>query len=118
MRVVGFRMDRAILGIDAGPAAFSFQRAMRRLKSRFVRACADAMRHLIEPVAQRLGSDLDRLKQNVVFWIARHTLTPLLRYSLYAKFIARGRTALRRGAPASHSKYHACNCSANYLRAV
>jgi hypothetical protein len=30
---------------------------------------------LIEPVAQRLGTDFDRLKQDVVFWVARHTLT-------------------------------------------
>src|ERR1035438_8008704 len=47
---------------------------MRRLEARLVGTRTDAMRHLIEPVAQRLGADFDRLKQNVVFWVARHTL--------------------------------------------
>ncbi len=74
MRVVRLGVNRAILGIDSGPAALGLQRAMRRLEARPVGARADAMRHLVEPVAQRLRADLDRLKQNVVFWVARHTL--------------------------------------------
>src|ERR1700679_3859192 len=74
MRVVRFGVNRTILGIDSCPAPFGLQRTMRRLEARLVRARTDAMRHLIEPVAQRLGADLDRLKQDVVFWVARHTL--------------------------------------------
>ena len=72
--VVRLRMNGAVLGIDAGPTALGLQRTMRRLKPRLIGTRADAMRYLVEPVAQRLRSDLDRLKQNVVFWIARHTL--------------------------------------------
>jgi hypothetical protein len=62
MRVVRLGMDRAIFGVDPGPAAFRLQRAVRRLEARSVRTRADAMRNLVEPVAQRLGSDLDGLK--------------------------------------------------------
>src|SRR5882672_11510509 len=47
---------------------------MRCLETRLVGTRADAVRDLIKPVAQRLGADLDRLKQDVVFWVARHTL--------------------------------------------
>jgi hypothetical protein len=60
-------MNRAVFGVDPGPAALGLERSVRRLKSRLVGARADAMRHLIEPVAQRLRSDLDGLKQDVVF---------------------------------------------------
>ena len=72
VRVVRFGMNRAIFGIDSGPAALGLQRAMRRLEPGLVGTGADAMRHLVEPVAQRFGTDFDRLKQNVVFWVARH----------------------------------------------
>ncbi len=74
MRVVRFGVNGTIFGIDSRPAAFGFQRTMRRLESRLVGTRTDAMGHLIEPVAQRLGADFDRLKQDVVFWVARHTL--------------------------------------------
>src|SRR5258708_39038588 len=74
MRVVRFGVNGTIFGVDSRPAAFGFQRTMRRLESRLVGTRTDAMRHLIEPVAQRLGADFDRLKQDVVFWVARHTL--------------------------------------------
>jgi hypothetical protein len=77
MRVVRFRMNGAVLGVDPGPAALGFQRAVRRLKTGPIGTGADAMRHLVEPVAQRLRADFDGLEQNVVFWIARHTLGPL-----------------------------------------
>jgi hypothetical protein len=77
VRVVRFGVDRAIFGIDPGPAALGLQRAVRRLETRPVGARADAMRHLVEPVAQRLRPNLDGLKQNIVFGIARHTLYPL-----------------------------------------
>src|SRR5580704_15173982 len=69
-------MNRAVLGVDAGPAALGLERAVRRLESGPVRAGADAVRHLIEAVAQSLGPDLDRLEKNVVFGIARHKLCP------------------------------------------
>src|ERR1700686_4261991 len=52
---------------------------MRSLEARLVGTGTDAMRHLIEAVAQRLGADFDRLKQNVVFWVARHTFILSLR---------------------------------------
>jgi hypothetical protein len=74
--VVGFRMDRAVLGIDAGPAAFGLDRPVRRLETRAVGAGAVAMRHLVEAVAQRLRTDLDRLEQNVVFGVACHSESP------------------------------------------
>src|SRR5580658_6515054 len=70
-------MYGAVLGIDAGPTAFGLQGTVRGLKARFIGTRADAMRHLVEPVAQRLRSDLDRLKQNIVFWVARHIVNPL-----------------------------------------
>src|SRR5579863_7577242 len=72
VRVVRFGMNRAVLGVDSGPAALGLERSMRRLEAWLVGTGADAMRHLIEPVAQRFGTDFDRLKQNVVFWVARH----------------------------------------------
>src|SRR5208283_2372290 len=80
MRVVGLRMDRAVLGVDAGPAAFGLERAVRRLKARSVRARADAVRHLIKAIAQRLRADLDGLEQDVVLGIARHGVHPLETY--------------------------------------
>src|ERR1700722_19530977 len=95
MRVVGFRVDGAVLGIDPRPTALGLDRAVRRLKAGLVRARTDAMGHLIESVAQSLRSDLDRLKQDVVFWIARHTLKSSVAVSLCASFIARGRAPQR-----------------------
>src|SRR5450432_2470430 len=77
MRIVRFGMYRTILGVDSRPTALGLQRPVRSLEARLVGAGADAMGHLIKPVAQRLGADLDRLKQDVVFWVARHTLDPL-----------------------------------------
>src|SRR5450631_2997016 len=56
---------------------------MRCLEARFVGTGTDAMRHLIEAVAQRLGADFDRLKQNVVFWVARHTFILSLRGAVF-----------------------------------
>ena len=76
VRVIRLGMDRAVFGVDAGPAALGLERAMRRLEPGPIRAGADAMRHLVEPVAQGLGPDLDRLEQDVVFGIARHKLCP------------------------------------------
>src|SRR5450631_2642528 len=67
-------MNRAVLGVDARPAALGLDRAVRCLKAGPVGAGADAMRDLIEAVAQGLRADLDRLEQNVVFRIARHTI--------------------------------------------
>jgi len=56
----------------SGPTPFRLERAMRRLEARPVGARADAVRHLVEPVAQSLGPDLDGLKQYVVLRIACH----------------------------------------------
>src|ERR1700680_3492420 len=56
---------------------------MRCLEARLVGTGTDAMRHLIEAVAQRLGADFDRLKQNVVFWVARHTFILSLRGAVF-----------------------------------
>src|SRR5712672_542708 len=83
MRVVRFGVNGTIFGIDSRPAAFGFQRTMRRLESRLVGTRTDAMGHLIEPVAQRLRADFDRLKQDVVFWVARHTLILSLRGAVF-----------------------------------
>src|SRR5580698_8952568 len=51
---------------------------MRCLEARLVGTGTDAVRHLIKAVAQRLRADLDRLKQDVVFWVARHILVLLM----------------------------------------
>src|SRR5277367_2479698 len=70
---------------------------MRRLETRLIGTRADAMRHLVEAVAQRLRTDLDRLKQDVMFWVARHTLVLWLRSGVYL-----GRTRLLR----ARNSYH------------
>jgi hypothetical protein len=62
MRIVGFGVNRTIFRIDPCPAAFSLQRTVRGLEARLIGTGTDAMRHLVEPVAQRLGADFDRLK--------------------------------------------------------
>src|SRR5579872_2801100 len=85
-------MDGAVLSVDASPAAFGLERAMRRLEARPVRTGADAVRHLVEPVSQGLGPDLDRLKQDVVFGIARHDSYPPL---FLITFPRRGRGSTR-----------------------
>jgi hypothetical protein len=46
---------------------------MARLGARFLRSGTNAMGHLIEPVLHGLGTDLDRLEQDVVFGISSHT---------------------------------------------
>jgi hypothetical protein len=79
VRVIRLGVNRAIFRVDAGPAAFGLERAVRSLKAGSIRTGADAVRHLIEPIAQGLGPDLDRLEQNVVFGIARHVHCPPVR---------------------------------------
>ncbi len=83
VRVVRFGVNGTIFGIDSRPAALGLQRSMRRLETRLVGTRADAMRHLVEPVAQRLRADFDRLEQDVVFRIARHTLVLWLCSGVY-----------------------------------
>src|ERR1700733_4079317 len=56
---------------------------MRRLEARLVGTRTDAVRHLVEAVAQRLRTDFDRLEQNVVFWVARHTSILSLRGAVF-----------------------------------
>jgi len=63
-------MEQYSVLIPAQP--LRLERAMRRLEARPVGARADAVRHLVEPVAQSLGPDLDGLKQYVVLRIACH----------------------------------------------
>src|ERR1700737_549699 len=72
MGIVGLRMYGAVFSVDTRPAALRLQRAVRRLEAGSVGARADTVRHLVEPVAQHFGPDLDWLKQDVVFGIARH----------------------------------------------
>src|SRR5579875_268412 len=67
MRIVRLRMDRAIFGVHCGPATFGFQRAVRRLKAGPIRPCADTVRDLIESIFEDLGTNLDRLEQDVEF---------------------------------------------------
>ncbi len=83
VRVVRFGVDRTILGIDSRPSALGLEGTVRRLEAGLVGTRADAMGHLIESIAQRLGADLDRLKQDVVFWVARHGLVLSLRRAVF-----------------------------------
>jgi len=73
--VIGFRRDRTVFGAARTPSTFGLHTAIGRLRTRLLGAGADAMRNLVEAVLHRLRADLDRLEQNVVFWIARHGLT-------------------------------------------
>src|ERR1700737_4663500 len=65
MGIVGLRMYGAVFGVDARPAALRLQRAVRRLEAGSVRARAYTVRHLVEPVAQHFGPDLEWLKEDV-----------------------------------------------------
>ena len=76
VRVVRFRVNRAVLGVDAGPTALGLQRAVGGLEAGLVGSGADAVRNLVEAIAERLRADLDRLEQNVVFRIACHIESP------------------------------------------
>src|SRR5690349_14980250 len=71
-RAVRFRMDRAELRADGGPAALGLDGAETRLCTRPVGAEARAVRYLVEAVAQHLGPDADRLEQDVVTRVTRH----------------------------------------------
>ena len=77
VRVVALRGDRAVLGAHGAPAALRLHGPEVGLKARPVRAGAVAMRHLEEPVGQRLRADLDRLEEDVVLRIAGHVRPPL-----------------------------------------
>ena len=74
--VVRLGVDRAILGAARTPAALGLHATVVRLHPRLLRAGADAMWHLVEAVLQRLRADPDRLEEDVVLGVARHS--PLL----------------------------------------
>jgi hypothetical protein len=69
-------MDLAFLGADHGPAALGLHAAHGRQRQRHVVAHAVAMGHLVEAVAGGDGADLDRLEQDIVTRIARHSGPP------------------------------------------
>src|SRR5437899_2569063 len=76
MRVVRLGRDRAVLGTAGAVAALGLQRAEIRLAERLLRPEAVAMRDLVEAVLHRLGPELDRLEEDVVFRVARHRAEP------------------------------------------
>ena len=71
-RLVGVRADGAVLGADGRPAALGLHAAEVGLMERLLAAEADAVRHLVEAVAQRLRADPQRLEEHVVTRVARH----------------------------------------------
>ena len=71
-RLVGLGADRAVLGADRGPAALRLHPAEGGLRPRLLDPEAGAVRYLVEPVAQRLRPDPDRLEQDVVALLAAH----------------------------------------------
>ena len=74
MRVVRLGVNRAVLGTEGAPAALGLHPAVIGLKARLLRAGADAVGHLVEAILQRLGPELDRLEEDVVLRVARHTV--------------------------------------------
>ena len=60
--------DRAELGADRRPSAFGLHRSVPCLRPGF---------HLIEPVAEDLRPDRDRLEEDVMPRVARHDSLPL-----------------------------------------
>jgi hypothetical protein len=78
-RVIGLGVNRAVLGADPGPAALGLHAPVICLHAGLFRARADAVGDLVKAVLQRLGTDRDRLEQDVVLWVARHCFSLLPR---------------------------------------
>ena len=76
MHVVGFRMDRGVLGADAAPAALGLHAAEGSLGARPFGTCAVAVGNLIEAIFHGLRADLNRLEQAVILRITRHRASP------------------------------------------
>ena len=74
MRVVRLGVDRAVLGAEGPPAALRLHAAVIGLEAGLLRARADAVGHLVEAILQRLRPELDRLEEDVVLRVARHTV--------------------------------------------
>src|SRR5436190_12380242 len=69
-------MDRAVLGAAGAPAALRLHAAVIGLHAGLLGPGPDAVRYLVEAILQRLRTDLDRLKEDVVLRIARHRPSP------------------------------------------
>ena len=70
--IVALGMDRAVLRVDDGPAAFSFHAANRRLRVWIVGAEPGAVRRLVEAILHRLRPDAERLEEHVVLRVTGH----------------------------------------------
>ena len=70
--LIGLGMDHAGFRAERGPAALRLHLPVHGIGARPLHPGAGALRHLEEPVLQRLRSDGDRLEQRVVAGIARH----------------------------------------------
>ena len=71
--VLGSVMDFHLFGAHNRPATFGLHTAHLRHAGGVGAAHAIAVRHLVEPVACRNRTDLDRLEQDVVARIAVHS---------------------------------------------
>src|SRR3954449_12976643 len=78
VRVVRFGMDRAVLRADRGVAALGLHRTEVRLVERLLRPEPIAVRDLVEAVLHCLRPDLDRLEEDVVLRVTRHSVRPPL----------------------------------------
>ena len=78
VRVVGLGVDRAVLGADRRVAALGLHRPEVRLVEGLLGAEAVAVGDLVEAVLHRLRADLDRLEEDVVLRVTRHSRKPPL----------------------------------------
>src|SRR5882672_2474452 len=114
MRVVRLGRDRAVLGTAGAVAALRLHRAEIRLAQWLLRPEAVAMRDLVEAVLHRLGSELDRLEEDVVLRVTRHVAKPPLadgappRFSIHYVCVASGNQTPERGRLAAPSLAGRC----------
>ena len=87
-RLVGLRVDRAVLGVDRGPAALGLDGAVARLRPRLLDAESGAVRHLVEAVAERLRPDPHGLEEDVVTRVATHAGSMQMRPRTRAQVMA------------------------------
>src|SRR6266508_1879635 len=78
VRVVGFRMDGAVLGAAGAVTPLRLHGAKVGLAHRFLRPESVAMRDLVEAILHRLRAKLAGLEENVVLGVTRHLSQPPL----------------------------------------
>ena len=78
VRVVGLRMDGAVLRTDCGVATLGLHGPEVRLVEGLLRPEPVAVGDLVEAVLHGLRADLDRLEEDVVLRVTRHSRKPPL----------------------------------------